>query len=99
MIVIAGRVTVKPERREEAIRVARTMVAATRREPGCRAYGFHADLEDPNVFFVFEEWQDEQSLARHFQTDHMATFRRHLPDLLAKPPALTRYAVAATLPM
>ncbi len=99
MIVIAGRVAVRPERREEAVRVARTMVAATRREPGCRAYGFHTDLEDPNVFFVFEEWEDEQALARHFRTEHMATFRRHLPDLLAGPPALTRYTVAASTSM
>ena len=99
MIVIAGRVAVKPERREEALRVARAMAEATRREAGCRAYGFHADLEDPNVFFVFEEWEDEEALARHFQTEHMAAFRRQLPGLLAAPPVLTCYTVAAAKPM
>jgi len=99
MIVIAGRVAVKPERREEALRAARAMAEATRRESGCRAYGFHSDLEDPNVFFVFEEWEDEEALTRHFQTEHMAAFRRQLPGLLAGPPVLTRYTVAAAKPM
>jgi quinol monooxygenase YgiN len=55
MIVIAGSVAVRPDRREEAARVARTMAAATQQEPGCVTYRFSADLDDPNVLLLFEE--------------------------------------------
>ena len=99
MIVIAGSVAVRPERRDEAVRAARAMMTATRREAGCRAYGFHADLDDPNVFLVFEEWESEEALARHFATEHMAAFGAQLPGLLAGAPRLTRYIVTAAEPM
>lgn len=99
MIVIAGTVAVRPERRDDAVHAARAMAIATRREPGCRAYGFHADLDDPNLFLVFEEWESEEALARHFGTEHMAAFRSELPGLLAGPPRLTRYIVSSADPM
>ena len=99
MIVIAGSVAVRPERRDEAARVARTMAEATRKEAGCLTYRFSADLDDPNVMLIFEEWESEEALARHFQSPHMATFREALPGLLAGMPALKRYAVSAAVAM
>lgn len=99
MIVIAGSVAVRPERRDEAVRVACTMAAATRTEPGCVTYRFSADLDDPNVLLIFEEWESEEALARHFQTPHMAAFREALPGLLAGVPALRRYVVASAAAM
>ena len=86
MIVIAGTVPVRPDRRAEAVRVAVAMAEATRAEPGCVTYRFAADL-------VFEEWEDEAALARHFATAHMAAFRRALPELVAGPSAIRRYVV------
>lgn len=38
MIVIAGQVSVRPERRDEAVRAALAMAEATRRENGCISY-------------------------------------------------------------
>jgi quinol monooxygenase YgiN len=99
MIVIAGSVAVRPERREEAARVARTMAEATRKEAGCVTYRFSADLDDPNVMLIFEEWESEEALARHFETAHMAAFREALPGFLAGMPALRRYVVSSVAPM
>ena len=99
MIIIAGTVTVKQGLRDEAMRAASDMVEATRAEPGCRAYAFYADLQDPHTFFLFEEWESEEALQRHFATPHMAAFRAHLPGLLAAPIAIKRYAVASAVTM
>ena len=95
MIVIAGHVGIKPERRDEALQVAREMAAASRREAGCVAYDFSASLEDPNQFLIFEEWESDAALARHFETQHMAAFQARLPGLLAGRPVLKRYTVAS----
>src|SRR4029077_14613865 len=84
MIVIAGSVPVRPDRREEAVRVARTMAAATRGEAGCQTYRFSADLDDPNMFLIFEEWDSEEALGRRFQTPHMAALREALPGPLPR---------------
>ena len=98
MIVVAGSVRIRPERRDEAVRVAVAMAKATRAEPGCRHYSFYADLEAPDTFFLFEEWDSEEALARHFDTPHMAEFQKKLPGLLAGPLDIRRYTVAPAAP-
>jgi len=99
MLVIAGRVKVKPETREEAARAALKMAKATQSEAGCKSYGFYADLEDPNTFLIFEEWDSEEALLRHFQTPHMAEFNAAVPRFLAAPPSINRFDVAAVVKM
>jgi quinol monooxygenase YgiN len=99
MIVVAGTVRVRSDRRTEALRAAAAMVAATEAEPGCRRYRFYADLEDPDTFFLFEEWESEEALARHFQTEHMRVFRAELPSLLAGGADVRRYVVSSSSPM
>jgi quinol monooxygenase YgiN len=99
MIVVAGTVAVVPARREEAVHVALAMAEATRREAGCLGYRFFADLADPNCFFIFEEWESAEALARHFETEHMRVFRTHLPGLVAAPPAIRRYEVSGATAM
>jgi quinol monooxygenase YgiN len=99
MIVIAGSVPVRAEKREAAIGAAVEMVRATRTEPGCLSYGFYAAIDDPNRILVFEEWESEEALGRHFGTEHMKAFSRILPDVLAGPPTIKRYTVASVKPM
>jgi quinol monooxygenase YgiN len=96
VIVIAGTVRVQPARREDALRVARAMAQATCAEAGCRHYRFYADVDDPGTFFLFEEWESEAALARHFESDHMRTFQQEIPALLAAPPQIRRYEVEST---
>lgn len=99
MIVVAGTVTVKGEHRAEAVREALRVAAATRLEAGCLSYRFFSDLEAPNTFFVFEEWESADALARHFETAHMQVFRRQLPKLLAGGMQIKRYAIESVASM
>jgi len=99
MIVIAGKIQVKPERRDEARKAALDMVEATRRESGCLSYAFYADLVEPATFFLFEEWESDAALGAHFQTEHMARFQQHIPALLAAPPTIKRYVVESATGM
>ena len=95
MLIVAGRVRIRGERRAEAIAAAQTMARATQAEPGCRSYAFSADLEDPNTFLVFELWDDEAALLAHFQTPHMAAFNAVIPALVAAPPSIDRFEIAS----
>lgn len=99
MIVIAGKIQVKPERRDEARKAALDMVEATRRESGCLSYAFYADLVEPATFFLFEEWESDAALGAHFQTEHMARFQQQIPALLAAPPTIKRYVVESATGM
>ena len=99
MIVIAGKIQVKPERRDEARKAALDMVEATRREAGCVSYAFYADLVEPATFFLFEEWESDAALGAHFQTEHMARFQQQAPAFLAAPPTIKRYVVESVVGM
>ena len=95
MILVAGAVQVKPEMRDAAIQTALKMAQATQAETGCITYKFYADLEDATTFFIFEAWESEEALTQHFQTEHMAEFRQHLPGLLAGEMDVKRYDIEA----
>jgi len=99
MLVVAGRIPVKAERREDAVRLALEVAEATRAESGCRSYRFYGDLEDPNAFFIFEEWDDEAALGRHFATPHMAKFLQEAPELVSGAFEITRYEISSAAPM
>lgn len=99
MLIVAGRVKVRPETRAEAAQAALKMVKATLAEPGCKTYGFYADLEDPNTFLIFEVWDNEAALTAHFGTPHMAEFNSVVPNFLAAPPIIDRYDVSQVTKM
>jgi len=99
MIVIAGHIRLDPSKRAEAIAAARTMMEATRREPGCAAYVFSADLEQEGVFRIFEQWESQEALDAHFKAPHMAEFQKAIPGLGVKEMAIQRYDVSKVGPL
>ena len=95
MIIVSGTVAIKAGQRDAALRAARTMIAATEKEAGCIRYRFWADIDDPQTFFIYEEWESEEALTTHFQSEHMAAFQAELPALIAGAPDIRRFAAAA----
>jgi quinol monooxygenase YgiN len=67
-ILIVGTIEVEPTQRDDVLAAIRPLVQKTRQEePGCLAYAFMADTVDDGVIRVIEHWQDEASLAAHFE--------------------------------
>jgi len=66
MIIIAGVVEVDPEQREAALEAARPLLEPTREQSGCLDYVWSADPAVPGRIYVFERWEDRDSLAAHF---------------------------------
>lgn len=95
MIVVSGTVQVKAELRDEAVQIALKMAKASEAEAGCVTYRFYADLEDPTIFRIFEQWEDEAALHAHFETEHMAEFRQQLPRILASRNDIYRFDVSS----
>ncbi len=94
MIVVSGTIFIQPKKVAAAIEAAKVMMEKTAEEVGCISYRFYADIEAPDVFRVFEEWENDEALQAHFETPHMAEFRSKLGGFLAAPPAIRRYVVS-----
>ena len=77
-ILIAGTLDFDPARAEAAIREGEPYIEASRREPGCVAYNWSLDPLVPGRIHVYEEWDDEASLAGHFRDESYVSMRDHL---------------------
>ena len=72
MIICTGTIKLDPAKAEEARAAMTTMMAATLQEEGCRGYTFAADLSEPGVFLLTEQWDDAEAIDRHMKEPHMA---------------------------
>ena len=95
MLVISGEIHVAPESRAKAVAAAIKVEQATRKEAGCLTYTFYSDLEDPNVFRIFEEWESGDVLAAHLKTPHIAEFRKDMAEVKVLSRQVKRYEVTA----
>ena len=93
MIIVHGRIPIRPDCREQALRLARRMSEATQQEKGCLSYDFYVGLSDPNTLMLFQEWESMEALMGHFQTPHMEAFLRELPAVVSGEITTRRYAV------
>ncbi len=57
------------------------MVESSRAEDGCLEYSYAEDVLDPGLIHVMELWLNQESLDRHFASDHIAGWRASWPEL------------------
>ena len=67
MIIIAGTFDVDPDHRDEFVAAKVDQLIATWDEPGCLDYVMTADPTKPNLVRLFERWEDDAALAKHFE--------------------------------
>ena len=66
------------------------LVAPTLQEQGCINYDLHQDLRDPTLFIFHENWQTEEALDRHLESDHLKDWAADFVDWLAEPVEIYR---------
>ena len=99
MLLIAGTIRIQAEDREAAIPLMEWMMAETAKEAGCVSYVFSADLSDPTLFHLFEEWESEEHLHAHFVAPHMAEFQGKMAELGEREMDIYRYDEPTKAPL
>lgn len=66
MIIVWGSIEAKPEALEEVSKLSLEHVKRSREESGCISHSVQQDVENPNRFIFFEQWQDMNALQMHF---------------------------------
>ena len=84
MIIVLGRVTVRPDALPQAQALASEHVARSRAEPGCLAHGFSIDAENPLELVFVEKWQSLAHLQAHFAVPASRALAKDLMDTLDK---------------
>jgi len=64
MVIVAGHVTVDPERRESHLAAFRSVVETARQADGCLDFAIAADSVDPARVNLFERWESKEAVSR-----------------------------------
>ena len=91
MIIVAGTIRIDPDKSEAFLPHAQKMLAASRKEAGCRAYSYAFDVEDAGLVRIYEEWDSRAHLEAHFKAPHMADWRAALAVIGAHSRAIKAY--------
>ena len=60
-------------------------------DPGLITYIVHRALDDPNKFFIYEKYENNEALKVHSSTPHFKEFSGAIAPLLAGRPEITLY--------
>jgi quinol monooxygenase YgiN len=75
MITVAVTYVIHAGREAEAEAHLRAIVAATRREPGCRTFEANRSRDDARTFLLYEVYDDQAAIDAHQRTPH---FEEHV---------------------
>lgn len=68
--VVAAKWRAHPGKADRLLEVIQEMTAPSRAEPGCRFYQAQRSEEDPDLFFLYEQYVDEAGYEAHKATPH-----------------------------
>lgn len=81
MIVLVVKLTVRAGEEQRVAELFRPLQDASRKEPGCAIYIVQQHVEDPRVFLVYEQYQDDAALDTHRNSPH---FKKYATDQIYK---------------
>jgi quinol monooxygenase YgiN len=71
---LAVRWTIKEGELDAVLAALGPLAEASREEPGCLLYQAHRSPDDPNVVFLYEQYEDEAAYQAHADSEH---FKRY----------------------
>src|SRR3954471_23737539 len=84
-ITTIARLKAKPGAGSRLEEVLKSLIEPTRAESGCIDYTMHRDLEEPGVYYFYDNWRSQVDLDAHFEMPYMKRIADMAPDLLAEP--------------
>ncbi|MGE0083024.1 MAG: putative quinol monooxygenase [Desulfococcaceae bacterium] len=83
-IAVVATMKAKAGKEEELRKELLDLIPSTRQEPGCIRYDLHHELEHPEVFVFYEQWESPGHLEDHLSRPHMEAFKAKMDELLAE---------------
>ncbi len=83
--VVAARWRAHPGKAERLLEVIQAMTSPSRAETGCLFYQAQRSDEDPDLFFLYEQYTDEAGYHAHMDSEHFTRLVKQeaIPELLA----------------
>ncbi|AIQ15745.1 monooxygenase [Paenibacillus sp. FSL H7-0357] len=85
MIIIHALMQVNPEREEQFLAEAKTLLAATHEEEGNLSYELYKHAAQENVYIMVETWRDAAAVGSHNTSPHFTGFAAKAGEFLTAP--------------
>lgn len=86
MYAIFVTVKVKPEQRDRFLEVIEDdAISSVRDEPGCVDFNVLQDPSDPDTYYFYEVYRDQDAFKAHAETAHYARWRAASQEVLDGP--------------
>ncbi len=99
MLIIAGTMTLPPEKVDEVMALAGPFCELVRAEPGCHDYLFTVNPHVAGQLRLFELWDDEASLGVHMTTPQMAEWQLAMGGMGVISRDFSVYEVSSSIPL
>jgi quinol monooxygenase YgiN len=83
--VVAAEWRARPGKADRLLEVIQEMTPPSRAEPACRFYQAQRSEEDPELFFLYEQYADQAGYEAHMDSEHFTRLVKQeaIPALLA----------------
>lgn len=91
MVVLTAVVSVANGKNDEFEREFHKLALKVRKDPGAIAYVLHRNATNPNQYFVYEKYKDDEAVKYHGSTPHFQEFIKNTGPIMAGPPKVDVY--------
>ena len=95
MLIIVGTIRLPQENPQAALAAMRRMMTASQAEDGCLGYSYAQDVLEPGLIHLTELWENQASLKKHWQSEHVVQWRATWARLGFRDRNLQLYAAEA----
>lgn len=82
LVTVIAHMRAKPGQEDELRRALEALIEPTRQEAGFVNYDLHQGIEDPSLFYLYENWESVDTHEDHMNRPHLMEFASRLGDLL-----------------
>lgn len=85
---IIAQLSIQESKTKDFIRLAQVMIKRSNAETGCITYKLMHNINEPNDYMFFEEYENIEAVNAHNSSEHFKTFLNAVSPLLNKEPLI-----------
>jgi len=98
-VLVTCKIEIDPSMRDSALKEAAPLIEMARKETGCLAYNWGADLTENNIIYVYEEWASQDEFTDHLSAPSFFGMSEHLGKYGLQGAVARKYLIQADSPI
>jgi quinol monooxygenase YgiN len=93
MVIITAAMKAKEGKGDDLAKEIKKLAPKFLSDPGCKAYTVHRNIENPELFLFYEQYDDEAAVKHHMASDTFKQLGIAIGPFLGGKPEVNRYQI------